>query len=186
MDIIRSHDCKTQPWKNGLGVTREICSETQSADQGGGWLWRLSLARVDQDGPFSRFDGFDRILTVVRGEGMWLRASGLELDAHPFTPVRFSGDLDVSGQCRSTPIENFNLIFDPRYISANVQITNATTLASNRGGISILHVLKGRITHTTFGSVNAGDTCVMKAGRPELQASDDLQCALVSLSRPAA
>jgi environmental stress-induced protein Ves len=55
-----------QPWKNGGGVTREIAvfpAGTGVDD----FLWRVSMAEVTEPGPFSRFDGIDRHLTILSG-----------------------------------------------------------------------------------------------------------------------
>ena len=38
------------PWKNGGGVTREVAKSPSQAP-----FWRLSIANVDQEGPFSSF-----------------------------------------------------------------------------------------------------------------------------------
>ena len=58
----------TAPWKNGGGVTHEIAK----SEEDGAWLWRLSIAEVATDGPFSAFLGLSRILTVIEGEGLQL------------------------------------------------------------------------------------------------------------------
>ena len=55
-------------WKNGGGVTREVAKSPSQAP-----FWRVSIANVDQEGPFSSFEGLDRILTVIEGKGMVLR-----------------------------------------------------------------------------------------------------------------
>jgi len=55
-----------QPWKNGGGVTREIAVFPDGAGPDD-FLWRISMAEVSQAGPFSRFDGIDRHLTVLSG-----------------------------------------------------------------------------------------------------------------------
>jgi len=53
------------PWANGGGVTREIAAG-RDADA---ILWRVSLAEVETEGPFSFLPGLHRILTVVGGAG---------------------------------------------------------------------------------------------------------------------
>jgi len=53
-----------QPWKNGGGVTREIAVFPEGAED---FDWRISMAEVSQAGPFSRFEGVDRHLTVLSG-----------------------------------------------------------------------------------------------------------------------
>ena len=60
------------PWKNGGGTTTELAQGlARASDQE--WSWRISLADVEQSGPFSIFAGIDRITCVVEGDGMDLR-----------------------------------------------------------------------------------------------------------------
>ena len=72
------------PWKNGGGVTRELltwpghsgpdCSGPDCS--GPDWLLRLSVATIDQDGPFSAFPGVQRWFAVLAGEGVRLDFAG--------------------------------------------------------------------------------------------------------------
>jgi len=50
--IIRANDCKTTPWKNGGGSTTEIAIGPTGASLEA-FDWRVSMARVAFDGPFS-------------------------------------------------------------------------------------------------------------------------------------
>jgi environmental stress-induced protein Ves len=63
MKIIPPSAFVTMPWKNGGGITHEILKQ----EHGGKLLWRLSIAEVASDGPFSLFPGLSRILTVIEG-----------------------------------------------------------------------------------------------------------------------
>ena len=56
----------SHPWKNGGGVTREIAVFPEGAGLED-FHWRISMAEVSKAGPFSRFDGIDRHLTVLSG-----------------------------------------------------------------------------------------------------------------------
>lgn len=109
MRRIAASQYRTMPWANGRGLTREIARR----DPGGRLLWRLSLADVAEDGPFSAFPGLARILTVVEGAGMRLAGPALRLDARPWEPVHFSGDVALDGQLVAGPVRDLNLIFDP-------------------------------------------------------------------------
>lgn len=109
MRRIAASQYRTMPWANGRGLTREIAR----ADPGGRLLWRLSLADVAEDGPFSVFPDLARILTVVEGAGIRLAGPALSLDARPWEPVQFSGALALDGQLTAGPVRDLNLIFDP-------------------------------------------------------------------------
>lgn len=104
------------PWKNGGGVTREIAKETE----GERILWRLSMAEVASDCPFSSFPGLTRILTVIRGAGLVLRTPEGVMTAEPMQPVRFSGDLPVDCTRIAGNVTDLNVIFDSARIAARV------------------------------------------------------------------
>ena len=134
MRIISPGDFTAMPWRNGGGVTHEIAR----AEQDGRLLWRLSIAEVASDGPFSAFAGLMRILTVIEGAGMALGTPDGTLDARPLTPVRFSGDVPVLGQLVAGPVRDFNLIFDPRNIAGNVEVVDGPDDRVGNGAILAL------------------------------------------------
>jgi uncharacterized protein len=132
MRFLLPADFRTQPWKNGGGTTHEIARN----DQDGKMIWRLSIAEVTSDGPFSAFPGLSRILTVIEGAGLCLETPDARLDARPLAPVAFSGDLPVSSRMIDGPIRDFNVIYDCRRITAAVTVLRenaATDLAQGTG-----------------------------------------------------
>ncbi|MCZ0993430.1 HutD family protein [Streptomyces noursei] len=53
MRILRADGRAAVPWRNGGGLTREVAAHPPGA----GWdafAWRVSLAEVTRDGPYSR------------------------------------------------------------------------------------------------------------------------------------
>ena len=88
-------DLPVSPWKNGGGETREIASWPPFGEPDD-FDWRVSVASIVASGPFSLFPGIDRTIMLIEGEGVQLRAEGLEhrLDT-PWQPFDFSGDLAV-------------------------------------------------------------------------------------------
>lgn len=98
--IQRFDEHLKMPWKNGLGITREVISRPAS-DGSGGFDWRISLATVGASGPFSVFPGIDRTIAVLQGDGMQLTVDGrreppLLIGSPPFA---FSGDAEVQADC---------------------------------------------------------------------------------------
>ena len=75
MRILRAGQHRRMPWKNGGGETTEIIASPEGAglDEFG---WRVSMASVAADGPFSRFPDIDRTLCVIQGEGLALTIAG--------------------------------------------------------------------------------------------------------------
>jgi uncharacterized protein len=111
MRIIRAGDCKTTPWKNGGGSTTEIAIGPAGASLEN-FDWRVSMARVASDGPFSDFAGIDRTLAVVKGNGLVLT---IGKDA-PVTlssgsdPVSFPGDTPTSARLTAGEITDLNVM----------------------------------------------------------------------------
>ncbi len=99
-------DYRIQPWANGRGQTVELAR----ADGPEGMRWRLSLATVAEDGAFSLFPGIDRVLTVISGPGFRITGAGIDLDARPFAPVAFPGDVAVAAEGVTAASEDFNVM----------------------------------------------------------------------------
>ena len=49
--VIPANEYRRERWRNGLGWTREIHAAMPAT--GGTWDWRLSIAEIEQDAPFS-------------------------------------------------------------------------------------------------------------------------------------
>ncbi len=119
--VLKPSAFVTSPWKNGGGITHEIA---RSGDKSG-LIWRLSIAEVASDGPFSRFEGLSRILTVIEGEGLILHSPEQPIAARLLEPVAFSGDLPIDSRMIKGPIRDFNVIYDASRVAAAVLILRA-------------------------------------------------------------
>ncbi len=101
-----------EPWANGLGTTAVIARVPDSDD----WSWRLSLADVVADGPFSSLPGIDRWIAVARGSGMELRVESPDGSEHVSVldesadPVLFSGDRPARCRVLDGPLVDLNLM----------------------------------------------------------------------------
>jgi environmental stress-induced protein Ves len=110
MRIIRAADLVRVPWKNGGGTTAEVAAFPVGStfDTFG---WRISMADVSEDGPFSAFPGIDRTLIVTAGDGIVLDVDG---KAHalrkPGSLLRFAGDAHTEGRLVSGPIRDLNIM----------------------------------------------------------------------------
>lgn len=111
---LRASDYRTTPWRNGGGTTTEIAISPPGASlEQGAFDWRLSIAEVGSDGPFSSFPGYDRSLSVISGGGILLDAGtqgDIEL-RRPFKPVSFPGEWDIEGRLLGAALRDLNLIF---------------------------------------------------------------------------
>ena len=99
------------PWKNGGGSTTEITIEPPGAlihD----FDWRISLATIAQDGPFSLFPGVDRTLALVSGPGLVLDVDDsrrFELDDED-SIIEFAGEAAIQATLNGGPTIDFNVM----------------------------------------------------------------------------
>ncbi len=132
------------PWKNGGGVTREIACrfpppgkasrETTSGDGAGHkgdahasnlFDWRISIAHIASDSPFSSFDGVDRVITLLEGGGVCLQSTDGCIDHrldHPLAPFPFAGEAAVQASLLAGDCHTFNVMTRRNRCRANVMI----------------------------------------------------------------
>lgn len=110
MRVLRAADRIATPWKNGGGVTREVAAFPPGADLDA-FEWRISLAEIAADGPFSTFPGVDRVLTVIQGAGLMMTVDDrmLALDAAS-PPLAFAGEAPVTARLTDGPISDLNVM----------------------------------------------------------------------------
>ncbi|MGK9054561.1 HutD/Ves family protein [Neorhizobium petrolearium] len=111
MRILRSVDYKRMPWKNGSGQTTEIAVFPPDATVND-FDWRISMATVGEDGPFSIFPGVDRTLSVLSGEGIELTISekpSITL-VRASEPYRFAADVPTGARLIGGPITDLNVM----------------------------------------------------------------------------
>lgn len=112
MRLLAPATYRRQPWKNGLGESVEIAAERDGDGEGwNGLVWSLSRTGFDRPSRFSDLTGIDRIITVVRGSGLTLRAldGGADIAVPPLVPTAFDGGRALEG-IPDGPIEVVNLM----------------------------------------------------------------------------
>lgn len=111
MQIVRGTDRKRMPWKNGIGVTEEIAVFPADRDAAS-FDWRLSIAHVGEDGPFSTFPGVDRTIALLDGSGLALDLpAGQTVTLEPNgAPFAFSGDWSIAGRNLGGPTVDLNIM----------------------------------------------------------------------------
>lgn len=120
MNVLRAVDYPRMPWKNGGGSTEEITRDAGTGLDGFGW--RLSIADIGESGGFSTFAGYERVISVLQGEGMMLTVDGQAMrPLHPLDPFAFSGESQVHCTLLGGPIRDFNLIYAPERYRARLQ-----------------------------------------------------------------
>ncbi len=106
-NLISLSAAPAAPWRNGGGVTRELAAWPARED----WAWRISVADVTADGPFSHFPGVQRWFAVLRGEGVRLAVDG---EVHEVVgtsaPLQFDGAAKVDSWLLAGPTQDLNLM----------------------------------------------------------------------------
>jgi environmental stress-induced protein Ves len=165
--IIRAGDCQTMPWKNGGGSTTQIATSPAGSSLES-FHWRISMAQVASDGPFSDFPGIDRTLAVVQGNGMVLTVG----DSAPVTvsrggaPVRFPGDVPTSARLTNGAITDLNVMTRRGRLTHRVlRITKPASCDFSEGDdIAVMLSLHGTATVTSERGVETldhGDAAVV-------------------------
>lgn len=125
------------PWANGRGTSYEIASDRNEA---GEWTWRLAMAPVNEDGPFSRIECVNRSLAVVEGAGMLLSVDRKKMQCLPMQVVRFRGDAITEATLTDGPIMDINLMVRRKEadgemaIVSNVGLLNGASIVVALGG----------------------------------------------------
>lgn len=135
------------PWANGGGTTA-VVARVPDDDA---WAWRLSLADVVEDGPFSSLPGVDRWIAVARGGRMELEvgdASGVVRASLDPTAdaLGFSGDVATSCRVSDGPLVDVNLMLRRGVVTGTMSIV--TLAAEDTVGLTdvqALVALSGRV-----------------------------------------
>lgn len=98
------------PWKNGRGTTLEIFKIED--------LFRISQAKISEDGTFSLFPGMDRWILVLEGEGIVLNGKTLK----SFEPYKFSGDDQSHASLLKTEVQDFNVMVKRDWAEVVVEV----------------------------------------------------------------
>lgn len=138
-----------EPWKNGGGVTRTLSVDTAGQPP----RWRVSVADIDRDGPYSRFPGYDRVSVVLTGGGVELVAEGADVadvaDAEritlaPGVATAFAGDAGFQSRLLNGPVRVLNLFVLRGAAVASVLCVGGGQSAVQAGGLA----QDGATTHT--------------------------------------
>ena len=158
---IGAADHRAMPWKNGGGSTAEIAIAPNGASVAGGFDWRLSIATIEGDGPFSAFPGYDRTILLLAGKGMTLTVAGQAPHTlgRPFVPFRFSGTAATGCQLLGGRCEDLNLMVASGRIAAETAMWTAGAAwpapvppGARRSTATLVFVCRGDVTLAVAGS----------------------------------
>ena len=153
------------PWANGRGTTLEIVA-FPAPDA---WTWRLSLATVAADGPFSSLPGVVRFVAVAEGAGMFLTIDGVAHRLAKYEAMAFSGGAATVCELIDGPIRDLNLMVRsdgsaPDAGGLRVERIARGTTVEAAGAVAIV-VLDGAIAVSTPSPGFPGTPVRERAGR---------------------
>ena len=154
-------------------------------------LWRVSIAEVASDGPFSRFDNIDRIIMLLTGAGFSLHGVGAKpqvLDA-PLMPFAFAGETAIHCTLLNGPVRDFNLMTRRGAVQAQLQVLtigsavqtlplSAQTLVYVASGKLDIVAGNQRITLAEQHTLSLSN----EAGTVQLSSSDNAQVIIIGIS----
>ena len=169
--VIPANEYRRERWRNQQGWTREIHRDRDSDD----WSWRLSIAEVERDSPFSSFPGVERELVLLSGNGMRLRFGDGEVHEllPPHDKLRFAGERDVTGELVDGPTHDFNLMWRRERVQAELwhrPLVGPMVIFAEAASNWVVHLLAGRARfadESGLPPLEAGDTAIFQAGPEE-------------------
>ncbi|TDK27456.1 HutD family protein [Luteimonas aestuarii] len=172
--LIPANEYRRVRWKNGAGWTREICACRMDGREGidaTAWDFRLSIAEIEADAPFSSFPGIDRELVLLSGNGLSLQFD--DGDAVTLLPphdrARFAGERGVAGRLVDGRTEDFNLMWRREAVQATLwhrPLVGAMVVFVDAGDCWAVHLVGGqaRIDGERFSAaLEQGDTALLQA-----------------------
>jgi len=177
--ILRHSDYPSRPWKNGGGTTRDI-AVSPPASSLDDFDWRLSLAQVDRDGPFSRFDNVDRTLVLLAG-AMTLHEQGRRIELVRHEPVTFAGERAIEATVGGGATLDFNVMSRRGrvcHVARRASFEQPMSIAPSTGNTIVLFALESGLT-VEGERLQTYDTAIISAPQVVIAAASGIAAALV-------
>jgi uncharacterized protein len=151
--VISLAEAKEQEWRNGGGTTRELL--TRNKHNSDDWQYRISVALVNADGPFSHFESTQRHFCVLSGHGV-----DLTIDGAPHRVTENSSALSFSGEAKvdctliSGPTSDLNFMVrmstESKPVSGMIPLKSGTPLALSGASSSGIFSLQDGLCQWLF------------------------------------
>lgn len=122
------HQLAAEPWKNGGGVTRTLAQGGHDAAGVAGW--RVSLADIVQNGPYSSFAGQTRHSLILGGQGVDLNDAQTRLALRPQQPVTYAGEPMWQATLVDGAVRALNVMIDRSRFAASIDAITEERLAA--------------------------------------------------------
>ena len=160
LSLLRATAYRRVRWKNNGGWTTEIARDPDgdAAD----FRWRVSIADIESDGPFSSFPGVDRDLLLLAGNGIELdidEAAPLRLNER-FQRVHFAGESHVDCRLLAGPTRDFNVMARRDSVHADVLVrplVGSMVIFPEAGTEWLIYVVSGHVAAKGADEIAASD-----------------------------
>lgn len=173
MKHLRASDHKRMPWKNGGGETVEIAVSPEGTGLAD-FDWRVSMATVTTDGPFSVFQEIDRTLSILDGKGMTLFIEGRKPErlTQASAPFSFPADAPTSATLIGGTITDLNVMTRRGRFTHSVQrlSIDGTVALPTRGGQTLVLCHRGQAKAAGL-SLSESDCLLLEAGDQDITMS---------------
>ncbi len=150
-----------------MGWTRQIARRGNDQD----WIWRLSIAEIDDNAAFSQFAGVDRELVLLSGNGLRLSFDDGPVAAlePPHERHRFSGERALCGELADGPVRVFNLMWKREGVAVQLwhrPLVGSMVVFAEPTDVWMVHLIAGQ---ARFGEADrlpemqSGDTALLCA-----------------------
>lgn len=185
MTLYRASEHKRMPWKNGGGETVEITVFPPDASVDN-FDWRISMATVASDGPFSMFPGIDRTLSILDGHGMSLSIDGQEpvLLTRSSPPLAFAADVPVAARLIDGPIMDLNVMTRRgRYRHSVERITGRFSVSKQLESETVFLLAMGDVSATSdHQPIDLKALDAMSIDAPITVRANDIACYIIRLT----
>lgn len=149
------------PWANGGGSTRQVAIDPPGATLADAFRWRVSIAQIGSDGPFSRLPGVDRSMWLVSGDGVRLDVDGREVVlTQPRQRLDFPGEPPVHCELLGGPCEDCNVMIARDRVAAVAEVVEVAAgeglaLPDAQQRLALLWSGRGRVAGVALGPRDA-------------------------------
>lgn len=156
MKHLSATDYPSTRWKNGGGETRQIAVSPADATLDD-FVWRISMATVESDGEFSLFEGVDRTMIVLEGDGVILKLDDGERTLVPgHRPFRFAADRNAMAILPGGAVADLNVMTRRSEADHRVELVQEGDILANGSAIAVFVAAAPTILSTTDARLTLG------------------------------
>jgi len=176
-------------WRNGGGSTREVFAWPPASDLET-FDWRVSVATIERDGPFSQFANVTRTAVLMDGAGVRLRSGARMVELlQPWAHATFDGAAQWQCELLEGLVHLFN-VMARRPVTAQVQVALHADVEAPAARHCVVYAAHDTSSLRLGGErcdLAEGDACIVTSG-PAMPLSVSARgCALITrIAAPAA